>query len=134
MGWYEALKDVVTAAERLKDADLKQRAAAVQVECAALAEENARLREERNELREQLRLRAVMEYDENVYWMRDGDKRVGPYCPKCWDGDSKTARMEERSDDHYRRCRVCPTIVAKPGRDPAYRTPSWDAGDPYRDA
>ena len=58
MSWYEAVKDAVTAANKLQDADLIQRLATVQVECAALAEENARLREERNELRATLTARA----------------------------------------------------------------------------
>jgi hypothetical protein len=56
MGWYEAIKDVVTVADRLRDAELKHRLAAVQVECAKLAEDNARLRQDVLELRGQVQL------------------------------------------------------------------------------
>jgi hypothetical protein len=44
IGWYEALKDVLTIVDKFRDAGLKQKLAIVQVEAAHLAEENARLR------------------------------------------------------------------------------------------
>ena len=118
MSWYQAVKDAVTAANKLQDADLIQRLATVQVECAALAEENARLREERNELRATLTARAEMVFDQNVYWWGRDKNREGPYCPKCWDGDGKTARLAARPDDHYWRCSVCELIVERPGAGP----------------
>jgi cell division septum initiation protein DivIVA len=55
MGWYEALKDAVTVADRLKDSELEHRLAAVRVECAKLAEENAKLRQDLLELRTQVK-------------------------------------------------------------------------------
>lgn len=131
MGWYDAVKDAYQAAERLKDSELMRQLAGVQVECAKLAEENAQLREERNQLKERLDLREVMDYDENVCWRRQEDgSHVGPYCPTCWQGHQNLVRMEERSDDHYRRCHVCRTQIAKPGRDPAFRTHAESDYDP----
>ena len=67
MVWYEALKDAVTAAERVRDAELKQRLADVQVECAKLAEDNARLRQDLTDLREQSRTRQEAQHRDNVY-------------------------------------------------------------------
>jgi predicted ATP-grasp superfamily ATP-dependent carboligase len=57
MGWYEAIKDAIVVADRLRDIELKQRLADVQVECAKLAEENAKLRQELLDLREQAKTR-----------------------------------------------------------------------------
>jgi regulator of replication initiation timing len=116
MGWYEALKDALTVADQLKNAELKQKLADVQVECAKLAEENARLRQELIELREQTQTRQEMEYHDNVYWRQlPGGKREGPFCPKCIDGDRKKARMSERRDDNFWRCPVCGCCIEKPG-------------------
>ena len=56
MGWYEALKDAVKAADQLRSAELKQKLAEVQVECAKLAEDNALLRQELIEMREKIYL------------------------------------------------------------------------------
>lgn len=87
MGWYEAVKDVLSVADRLRDAELRQ-LANVQVECANLAEENARLRQELMDLREKTRARQEMEFRDNVYWRLSEDARKeGPFCPKCLDGD-----------------------------------------------
>jgi hypothetical protein len=87
------------------------------MEGAKLAQENAELREERNAFRDQLRVRDAMVFEHNVFWQGDGDSRVGPFCPKCWDGETRAARMEDRSNDHGWRCRVCDTATQKPGRD-----------------
>ena len=116
MGWYEALKDVLTVADRLRDAELKQRLAAVQVECANLAEDNARMRQELVEMRQQVQTRQEMKWRENVYWRElDGGNTEGPFCPKCLDGSGKASRMAERSEDTFWRCPVCLTAVKRPG-------------------
>jgi hypothetical protein len=130
MGWYEAIKDVVTVADRLRDAELKQRLAAVQVECAKLAEDNAAMRQELMELRQQVQIRQEMKWRENVYWRElDGGKNEGPFCPKCLDGDGKVARMADRSDDTFWRCAVCHSAVRKPGDRRTHRTEFDPLGD-----
>ena len=119
MGWYEALKDALTVADRLRDAELKQRLADVQMECAKLAEGNARLRQELTEVREHAQARQEMQYRDNVYWRQAGQgKREGPFCPKCLDGDGKAARMSDRADDQCWRCPVCSYVIVKSGRSP----------------
>jgi len=119
MGWYEAVKDALAVADRLRDAELKHRLADVQMECAKLAEENARLRQELIELREHAQTRQEMQYQDNVYWRQSGQgTREGPFCPKCLDGEGKAARMSDRADDHCWRCPVCRYAIMKPGRDP----------------
>jgi hypothetical protein len=123
MGWYEAIKDALTVADRLRDAELKQKLADVQLECVKLAEDNARLRQESLDFREQLKTRQQMEFQRNVYWRRvENGKLEGPYCPKCLDGAKKSARMEDRPDDHFWRCPVCGTVIQKPGPDPYAQT------------
>lgn len=117
MGWYEAFKDLLAVADRLRDAELKHKLADVQMEGARLAEENARLRQELIALQEQVRTRQEMQYRDNVYWRQAGQgEREGPFCPKCLDGDGKPARMSDRADDDCWRCPVCRYVVMKPGR------------------
>ena len=120
MGWYEALKDAIKAADQLRNAELKQKLAEVQVECAKLAEDNALLRQELIEMREKMQVHQDMEFRNNVYWRRMADgNSEGPYCPKCLDGERKAARMTERNDDYYWRCPVCSKAIEKPG--PGFR-------------
>jgi hypothetical protein len=118
MGWYEALKDVVTVADRLRDAELKHRLADVQVECAKLAEENARMRQELINLRAQVQTRQEMTFRDNVYWRTSKGEDEGPYCPKCLDGSNRAARMTNMADDAFWRCPVCTCAIQMPGADP----------------
>jgi hypothetical protein len=115
MGWYEALKDAATVADRLRDAELKHTLANIRIECAKLAEDNAALREENLGLREQLKLQQTMAYRDNAYWRTKDGEPEGPFCPKCLDGDRRTSRMTVREDDHCWRCPVCGCAIEKPG-------------------
>jgi len=115
MGWYEAVRDALTVADRLRDSELQQRMADVQMECAKLAEENARLRQELIDLREQVQVHEEMHYHDNVYWRPvGGGKREGPFCPKCFNGNSKASRMTERSNADWWKCPVCDCVIIKP--------------------
>ncbi len=119
MSLYDAVKDLGTAVRKLDNAELLKRVADVQMEGAELGEENARLREENLALKSRLKIRDQLTFEDHVYWQVDGEKRHGPFCPACWDGDSTTlARMEDRPDDHWWRCTVCPKTTKKPGEDP----------------
>ncbi len=70
MGWYEAIKDVITVADKLKNAELKQKMADVQMECAKLAEDNARMRQELIEFREEATVKQEMLFQGNlVAWI-----------------------------------------------------------------
>ena len=121
-GWYDAFKDLLAIADRLKDAELKQSLAAVRVECAKLAEENARLREELIALREQARAESTMRYRDNVYWRQaEGTPEEGPFCPTCWDGARKPVRMTLLEHGSHWRCNVCDRYVLRPGATPPSR-------------
>jgi hypothetical protein len=131
MGWYEALKDAFSVADRLRDAELKLKLAAVQVECANLATENANLRGELMAFREQAHQRDEMAYRSDVYWRRNTAPPEGPYCPRCLDGTNRVARMTMDGDDHCWRCHTCGHAVIKPSQ---YRSQAvvgeegWEAG------
>jgi hypothetical protein len=117
MSWYTALKDAFTIGGRLRDADLEHKLVKVQSECLKLSEENGQLKQEITELKKQLQVRGEMKYHLNVYWKssEDGSKDEGPFCPKCFDGDRKLARLAERPEDSYWRCHVCSQLVMRPG-------------------
>lgn len=63
--------------------------------------------------------REEMHYQYNVYWRQSGPGAPeGPFCPKCRDGEGKTARMSDRPHDDFWRCPVCDYTIEKPGRGP----------------
>ena len=116
MGWYEAVKDLIKIADRIRDAELKQKLADVQMEGAKLAEENARLRQELIDLRQQVQTRQEMIFRDNVYWRHQSDDKIeGPFCPKCLDGEGKSSRMTDLADNYWR-CPVCSFAIEKSRR------------------
>ncbi len=106
MGWYEAVKDVLTVTDRLRDAGLKQKMATLQIEGAKLAEDLAACRQENISLKDQLRQRSEMTFDGKVWWqVRADSKRERPICPTCYGEKGNPVRMVEEADDHQ--CPVC---------------------------
>jgi len=45
------------------------------------------------DLNEKLKFKETLIFENNVYWSRQGDKTVGPFCPGCWDQNKKPIRF-----------------------------------------
>ncbi len=116
MGWYEALKDAVSAADKIRNAELNQKLVDLQMECIKLAEDNVHLRQELLDIREKQQIRENMEHRDNVYWRPLGEEKFeGPFCPKCFDGSNRTSRMGKYDGSHCWCCPVCDCTVSMPG-------------------
>ena len=58
-----------------------------------LRDENARLRQQVADLEVQIDLVESMNFDGTFYWRGAGEKREGPYCQKCLDGERRAVRL-----------------------------------------
>jgi len=120
------LKQLADSLQNLKDkaterADEDLRKVALTIENKLLEIEIAakRLAQENEDLRTQLQLKADLRYDRNseVYWLRTGSRFDGPFCPKHFDNDGRSVRMQHRplpkflSKSGYV-CPVCQTSSA----------------------
>ena len=74
------------------------------------------LKEEVRQLREQLELRAKASFENNFYWMVEGDSKDGPFCPKCYDTDHPIRRMIKLG--HLRGCPSCHLLLHHDGSGP----------------
>lgn len=117
MGVIDTLKDVAKLAQDLQNMPLYQQLLSLQTEVFDLYDENRRLKEEARLLREQLELRAKVSFENNFYWIVDGEHKDGPYCPKCYDQEHTTRRMLELG--HLRGCPTCCLLLHQDGRDPS---------------
>src|SRR5688500_3666711 len=98
MGWYEALKDGITVAQKADNIELVQTLIEAQKEMMDLVETNRELREQKQKLKEQLQLRAAMKFRDNQYWLDlPGQTPEGPYCSTCFDVDKNLVRMHGSS-------------------------------------
>lgn len=86
----------------------------------AMVGENARLVRENVDLRDKLAaleasrsMRDEMVFKNEAYWrVRVGQPDEGPFCPKCYDGDKKLARMTDRGNG-FTCCVVCKHCYGK---------------------
>jgi len=60
----------------------------------SLKEENANLRDQVNSLKAELDIRARIEWSPPYYYLRDGDKKDGPFCQCCYDKDKLLIRLQ----------------------------------------
>lgn len=68
------------------------------------------LRNKIRELEEKLAKRDAVEWDGIVYWTRQGDERVGPFCPVCYGKNERLLRLVASRDINNRpawSCHVC---------------------------
>jgi hypothetical protein len=79
-----------------------------------LTDDNARLTRDATSSLDRIRvleatlaMRDEMAFRNEAYWrIRAGQSDEGPFCPKCLDGDAKTARMTDRGNG-FTCCVVC---------------------------
>jgi hypothetical protein len=117
MGITDTLKDVVKLAQDVQNIPLYQQLLSLQTEVFDLYDENHNLKDENRLLREQLELRAKLSFDNNFYWIVDGDSKDGPFCPNCYNQEHTARRMLEI--DHLRGCPTCQLLLRQDGRDPS---------------
>lgn len=119
MGIIEQAKELVKLTQDLQDAELYRKIVTLQGEIFELHDTNQTLRERVRELEDQLALRERLVFEQNFYWIKDGDKLEGPYCPRCYDKEQALRRMLSLLDDRCLGCPTCTLIRGKDGSDPS---------------
>ncbi len=113
MGVIDTVKDVAKLAQDVQNIPLYQQLVSLQAEVFELYDENRNLKDEVRQLREQLEMRAKMTFENNFYWIVDGDSKDGPFCSRCYDNDHATRRMIELG--HLRGCPTCYLLLRQDG-------------------
>ena len=94
MGWYEAIKDGIVAAQKADNIPLVSELIDVQKQILDLEDENRKLREQIKEMQETADIAGKIERHEDAYitLADDPDKRI--YCSCCW--DTKKMLVQEK--------------------------------------
>jgi hypothetical protein len=116
-----SIKSATDIAKLLKDTDLSLEKAEVKLKLADLigtladakmeiAEVQDLLREKDSkirELEEALTVKGKLDYEAPYYWLKDGDKKFGPFCQQCKDADGKLIRLQKRRVQGGWECKTC---------------------------
>ena len=110
MGWYEAAKDAITAAQKADNIPLLQQLLDMQREMQDMQQQNFELKKRIAELEEEESHK--VKYNElrsAVYEVTDEGDEIGPYCTRCWEVDKKLVSVH-RADtctQEYFYCSHC---------------------------
>ena len=72
---------------------------------------------------------AGMDFDGQIYWLVEGDNRVGPFCPTCLDSSDKRVRLADSGNDWE--CTVCNKFHVKAGSRGSRQTVAKMEYDPF---
>jgi hypothetical protein len=113
MGVIETVKDIGVLIQKLDNMDLVKRLVELQEEVYEVVVENRDLKEQNRTLQEKLTTREQLAFRNNAYWKRED----GPFCSRCWDGESQLVRLHTRHCWDPR-CPKCDGIAVDPDRPP----------------
>ena len=90
MSILDNAKQIAEAVHQIQNLELYQRVLALHSDIVGLVEQNIGLRDEITELRKTASLKEKMQFSPPFYY-QEGDKT--PFCPACWEGNSRAAHL-----------------------------------------
>jgi len=101
MGIIDNVKDIAELIKKYNNVELNRKIIDLRDEIFELRENNLKLKEE-NKISEKI------VFEKPYYWLKDGLKKDGPYCQKCYDDNKKLIRLQEMRDfPGCWKCSVC---------------------------
>jgi hypothetical protein len=119
MGIIDNVKDIAELIKKYDNVELYQKIIDLRDEIFELKEDNLKLKEKIKSLEEEKKINEKMIFELPFYWLKDGEKKDGPYCQKCYDDNKKLIRLQDLKNGFWA-CLVCKCGVA----DPSYRPPN----------
>jgi len=110
MGIIDHAKDIAELIKKYNDAELYQKIIDLRDEIFELRENNLNLKGKIKALKEEKKINKKIVFEKPYYWIKDGEKKDGPYCQKCFDDNKKLIRLQERKNGHWY-CLVCKNDV-----------------------
>jgi len=108
MGIIDNAKDIVKLIKKYDDAELYEKIIDLRDEIFELRENNLKFKEKIKALKEEKKINKKIVFEKPYYWLKDGAKKDGPYCQKCFDDIKKLSRLQEnRNLPGYWVCSVC---------------------------
>ena len=106
MSSLDTVKEMLDLALKAKNHDLYSRINEVSKDLIESQQENLALKKKVMELEQTLKTKESLKFEDHVYWLIEDGKKDGPYCPKCWDAESKMIRLRI-FPNAYRKCPNC---------------------------
>ena len=121
MAIFEELKSIGKVLQEAGKIEQYQQILNLQQQLLDMQKKINDLEAENKELKGKLQLQGDLVYENNAYWIKQEDKKDGPFCSRCWDVEKNTVRMKSSiNNPAFHSCPECKTQVQT---DPGYRPP-----------
>jgi DNA-directed RNA polymerase subunit M/transcription elongation factor TFIIS len=98
MGIIDILKSTAETLRKADKIEEFQQILSVQEKLLEMQKKILDLEEENKGFRERLRLKEVVFFEHDAYWIKKDDgSKDGPFCLHCWDKDQILIRMQYRA-------------------------------------
>lgn len=85
-----------------------------------LKAENTELKEQLAELKKKTDIQDRLIWEQPYYFLKDGEKKDGPYCQLCWDKEQKLIRLQGGGKGEWH-CQCCDNRVTDKNYVPPFR-------------
>jgi hypothetical protein len=107
-----------TAVELIKKGSQMEAQAQIQrlqEQYLGLHAENLEIKQELLDLKAKYTEQKNMVFDEPFFFELVGERRDGPFCPRCWQRDGKKCRVVNTPDSYHgsQKCGVCDSLFGK---------------------
>ena len=114
MGWYEALKDAISLAQKADNLALMRQLLDAQREMLDMQAEINTLHGKLLELEREKRDTEDLYFKDQAYWRKRDGIEDGPFCPRCFDADRKIIRLR-RVNGYVPSCPNCQNYFGDSG-------------------
>ncbi len=119
-------KDIVELIKKGSTIEAQEKIMELREGALELQEENIRLCEQVKDLEEKLNRKQNVIWEAPFYWIKDGDKKDGPFCSQCYDKETYLIRLKDFKNGTWE----CPTCKNH-FDDGSYRKPEVTDSGPF---
>lgn len=98
-------KDIIDLIKKGSTLEAQEKIIELREAALDMQEENISLKEENIKLKAIFKKNENLYFDGKVYWLKDGDEKEGPFCPKCHDVKDMNVRMHKDGSGYW--CYSC---------------------------
>lgn len=91
----QSVKEAAKLAQEVGKIELYQKILDLQAAIMEISEENRNLKRELADLQQKFIIKSNLKFENDRYFLIEGDKKDGPFCSPCWDTKQLTVRLHD---------------------------------------
>jgi len=109
MGIINDIQAIGKILQKAGNISLYEKLLAIQEKTLETMEENNNLRKEIDKLKEKLKMKDLLIFEHDAYWIKDENRNIknGPFCSRCYDSSEKLIHLISCPDSGYSMCPQC---------------------------